>query len=238
MEEKHIGFILNKTPYKENDCILQILNEKNEKIVCKARGILKITSKNATACNPFVIAEYVLQAKTDTSNKTLKTATIIKMYHRPFTDLIASSVYEMILNFINQVQEQIDIYDFAIQCFNLLEDKNNYPIDVANYFFKTLSKQLGYAPLLTGCVSCQKKNNLMVFDFASGGFICSSCLPQYHLKEQSVDYLKSIYYFLKKENFTFLEKKYAQQLFFQYLQFLKEEMGMYSHYSEFFQKIL
>ena len=89
IEHKYIGFVCKKVNFKDNDAIFSVISE-NKKEVFKARGISKITSKNAASCNFFMISEFVTASKTENSNQTLKQSSIIKMYKKPYEDLLVS----------------------------------------------------------------------------------------------------------------------------------------------------
>ena len=62
-EEVVEGIILKKTVYKENDMILHIYTKEYGKIGIIARGIRKITSKNARACQEMMISEMSINLK-------------------------------------------------------------------------------------------------------------------------------------------------------------------------------
>ena len=75
IEHRYIGFISNKTNFKDNDAIINVLTKDGPQTF-KARGINKITSKNASSCNYFMISEYITNSKTQNGNQTLKSAVI------------------------------------------------------------------------------------------------------------------------------------------------------------------
>ena len=58
---------------------------------------------------------------------------------------------------------------------------------------------LGYAPNVKGCINCNNKNNLISFDFESGGFICANCFDSTRYEKMSVSFLKEVYNFLTKD---------------------------------------
>ena len=219
IEYKYIGFICNKVDYKDNDAIINILTSEGKKTF-KARGINKITSKNSSSCNYFMLSEFVCSSKSETSNQTLKSSSVIKIYKDCYDDLLISSTYLCICSLLDQLSNDVNGYEIALKCFDLLEQKV-YPINVLNYFLKILSTALGYKPNLSGCISCGKKDNLISFDFESGGFICSNCFNSSYHEKHSTNFLKALYDFYKVEDLLELDNLKAVKLFMMYIQFYK-----------------
>lgn len=224
IENKYIGFVCKKVNYNDNDAIYSVITE-NGKKVFKARGILKITSKNAASCNFFMLSEFTTNSKTEFSNQTLKTSSIIKTYKKPYEDILTASSYLFICSLLDQLSEQIDGYQMALSCFDLLE-QNIYPINVLNYFLKTLCDSLGYSPNLKGCISCGKQNQLISFDFESGGFICQNCFDSSRYEKMPTAFLKDLYQFLKADDLIKLDELKAQKVFKLYCNFLNEIVGI------------
>ena len=219
IENKYVGFICQKVAYQDNDAIVTILTE-DGKQTFKARGINKINSKNGPATNYFMLAEYITTSKSELSNKTLKNANIIKVFKNAFDDLLISSSYLYICSLLNQVSEQINGYQIALSCFEMLENKI-YPINVLNYFLKHLVNGLGYAPNLEGCIICNKKTNLISFDFEQGGFVCKNCFNNNHFYQMPLNFLKDLYHFLKNDDFMELDEQHSLKLFKLYNEYFK-----------------
>ena len=236
INHRYVGFVCKKVNFKDNDAIFSVLT-KEKKEVFKARGILKITSKNAASCNYFMISEFDTSSKTENSNQTLKSSSIIKMYKKPYEDLLVSSSFLFICNVLDQVSDQINGYEEAIKCFDYLEE-GIYPVNVLNYFLKKLVETLGYKPNLKGCSNCGKTNNLISFDFESGGFICSNCFDSQRHEKLPVEVLKDIHMFLKNDELYELSELRSQRLFKMYCNFLKEVVGIYLENYEFVLKCL
>lgn len=224
IEHKFVGFISNKTSFKDNDAIINVLCKDGSKTF-KARGINKITSKNASSCNYFMISEFLTSSKTDSSNQTLKSSSIKKMYKKPYEDILCSASYLFICSMLNQLKEQINGYDVAIMCFDKLEE-GTYPINVLNYFLKQVVNTLGYTPNLKGCINCNSNNNLISFDFESGGYICSSCYQIGRYEKYSTNFLKDLYKFLKEDDMLLLSENYSIRLFKMYCAFLENVVNL------------
>ncbi len=224
IEKKVIGFVYKKIDYKDNDAIFNVLAS-NSKEVFKARGINKMTSKNKGACNFYTISEFIVQAKSETSNQTLKTASVIKIYKKPFEDILVSSSYSFIFSLLEQLSNDFNGYDLSLRCFDYLEN-DIYPLNVLNYFIKNVCYTLGYEPNVIGCVNCGNKNNLISFDFEAGGFICKSCFDSRLHSKMPSSFLKKIYKFLKNDDLFEFEDYEAIKLFKLYIDFLKNVCGL------------
>ena len=237
MEFKYIGFIYSKTSYKDSDEIINLISNQDEKVVFKARGILKPNSKNAASCNYFVIGEFILTAKTEMAHKTLKNVSLIKQYHLPYDNLLISGIYFLIYEIIAQIVDQIPIYNLALDCFEKLEKQEN-PLSVLLYFLKQMNQKLGYQPSLKGCVNCQRKSQLVSFDFFEGGFICKNCFDEHHHRRYPINFLTKIYEFLKATDLYIFDFSSATLLLDVYMIFLKDEAGLHLQSYEFIKKIL
>lgn len=224
IEHRYVGFISNKTDFKDNDAIFNVItSEKSYSF--KARGINKITSKNAASCNYFMISEFVTNSKTQDGNQTLKQATIKKMYKLPYEDLLVSSSYLLICSILNQLKEQINGYEIATYCFDKLEEKQS-PINILNFFLKQVVNTLGYSSNLKGCVNCNNPHSLISFDFESGGYICSNCFDQSRYEKLPTSFLKEIYDFLKEDKLIILNDSSALRLFKMYCTFLENIVNL------------
>ena len=224
IDHKYIGFVSNKINFKDNDAIINVITVDGKKTF-KARGILKLSSNNAKSCNYFMISEFLCNSKSEVSNQSLKSASLIKMYKKPYDDLLVSACYLCICNLLDSLSNEINGYDLAINCFDKLEEEV-YPIDVLNYFLKNLCNTLGYQSNLNGCVYCNKKNELISFDFESGGFICNNCFNVSQHEKMTTSYLKDVYNFLKEDELLLIKQHNSIKLLNQYIRFLKEVVGI------------
>ena len=86
IQHKYVGFITNKINYSDNDAIINVLTN-NGKKTFKARGINKITSKNSASCNYFMISEFVTTSKSENSNQSLKSSSVVNIYKKCYEDI-------------------------------------------------------------------------------------------------------------------------------------------------------
>lgn len=224
IEKKIRGFVYHLADYQENDRIVTVLTEEGS-VSFKARGIKKPTSKNAAACNFFTISDFVLTSRSEQHHAVLKSATIVQLFHQPYENLLTSAAYLLLCHLIHSLSSTLNLYDFLLACFQLLEEKK-YPVQVLNYFFKNLLDSLGYQPYVDGCVHCHQKSQLLSFSLLDGGFICQHCLDPMKHKRYPVRFLKSIHTFYKEKQYTPLEEEDAISLLYLYTGFITEEVGL------------
>jgi len=234
IEHKYVGFISQKVNYKDSDAIVNVIT-KNGKKTFKAKGILKVTSKNATSCNYFMLSEFITYSKAENSNETLKTSQIVKLFKKPYDDLLVSSSYLYMVGLLDKLSDQVNGYELTLKCFNYLEE-GIYPINVLNYFLKNLTSALGYDTNLNGCINCNAKDNLVSFDFEDGGFICNKCFNESRYEKLPSLFLKSIYEFMKNDEFKELNDNQAIRLFKMYNKFLNDVVGIYTNEYDFILK--
>ena len=72
------GIIIKSSVYKESDAILTCLSREYGLVSFKARGVLKVTSKNASSCQLYTIGEYHLTGKNEYGHKILTSVDGIK----------------------------------------------------------------------------------------------------------------------------------------------------------------
>ena len=70
------GVILKRTPYKENDMILHVYTKEYGKIGVLARGVRKMTSKNASATQEMMVSELTINLRKGLSSLIKATAKI------------------------------------------------------------------------------------------------------------------------------------------------------------------
>lgn len=224
IENKIVGFICKKTNFRDNDAIFNVITANGKKSF-KARGVNKINSKNAASCNFFMLTEFVTSSKMEMSNQTLKSANSLKIYKKPYENILTASSYLFICSLLDNLSEYINGYDMALKCFEMFEN-NYYEIDVLNYFLKTICYCLGYKPNIDGCIMCTKKKNLVSFDFELGGFICKDCLDESRYERMTTVFLKEMYDFLITSDFKELDKQRSQKIFKMYCKFLTDNAGL------------
>lgn len=168
------GFVVYFREYRENDAILHIITKNDEKIQCIARGIQKINSKNASACQLFTHSRFQLLQKTATGLHTLKSAEIIRGYRHIREDLLKQAIAIYICECVDQSEFTNDMYDLLEKTFTILE-KTARPERILSLFQSIINRMNGIEPFVDGCVKCGRQNHICAISIVDGGFICQSC---------------------------------------------------------------
>lgn len=193
-EESITGLVLKNKPYKENDMLVWIYTKDYGKMALIARGVKKLKSKNAPACQTITLSDFVFVPRTGLS-------TLIK----------ASSI-----EYFRHIKEDIELEAYASYCVEFIHKytKDNDPDDRCYHNLLLALKYLntGYNPRLvyllfnafileiTGsgleveqCVHCNRRNQIAGISIHGGGFVCQNCLGLYDRK-LTVDVLKGFRY--------------------------------------------
>lgn len=181
MNDRTLGIVLKQIEYRENDALLTVLTKDHGKLSLVARGIKKMTSKNAVSCMPYCVSEFVLDYQDDKSMFTIKTASLQESNHKIQEDLIKLGVAQVLTELVDKCIPQGYIDDEIIEnLYQLLEvslrklnDDKEYGL-LLSLFLAQILKQCGVPPTVDECVLCgSSKVNYISVD--EGGFICADC---------------------------------------------------------------
>lgn len=193
-EESVMGLVLKNKAYKENDMLVWVYTKDYGKMALIARGVRKIKSKNASACQTITLSDFVFVPRTELS-------TLIK----------ASSI-----EYFRHIKENIELEAYASYCIEFIYKytKNNDPDDVCYHNLLLALKYLntGYDPKLVyllfnafileimgsslevgQCVHCNRQDRIVGISIHGGGFVCQECIGLYD-RNLTVDVLKGFRY--------------------------------------------
>ena len=188
-EEVVEGIILKKTPYKENDAILHIYTKEYGKIGVLARGVKKMTSKNARACQDMMISEMTIHLKKGLSSL-IKATPIDYLRHikeNIESEIVANYILEYYYRYVgdNQpLQEEYQMIDGALKAL----DHGYPPLLVYLLMNVFILEHNGVSLNVEGCVLCDSPHVVSI-SLLDGGFVCENHLqknPTY-----SIDVLKA-----------------------------------------------
>ena len=220
------GFVLKQVEYGENDAIVSVLTESGI-VVFKARGVLKLTSKNRSSCLLYSESEFTLDCSKNDYRVLTKGKLItsnFKLYDSLENMTCLGLISEAILLFLgNETSEMI------YRSFKALITAINNDFDVLTLTLICLAniiKETGYNLDLSRCIRCNKTSQIVFVDFANGGFVCSRCINNYE-DVQNTEYLKSIrYVFMVTEDNYFhyeLNKIYSVRLINELIVYLQNQ---------------
>ncbi|WP_050638248.1 DNA repair protein RecO [Candidatus Stoquefichus sp. SB1] len=179
------GIILKTTPYKENDMILHIYTRDYGKIGVIARGVKKITSKNARACQQLMISELTIHLKKGLSSL-MKATPIDYLRHikeRLESEIVADYILEYFYRYIEENAPIEKEYDILYDCLKAID--NGYdPLVVYLLFNVFILDHNGVSLDVEGCVLCGA-SQVVSISLADGGFLCQEHInghPKYSVE--------------------------------------------------------
>ncbi|MCD8027961.1 MAG: DNA repair protein RecO [Erysipelotrichaceae bacterium] len=167
------AIILKQIDYKENDQILYIYTKEYGKLSVLAKGIKKLTSKNARACQQLMMSLLTIRLKKGMC--LLIRATPIN-YLRHIqesiqSDIIAQYISEYYFRYIEDNHPDMMEYNYLSQCLNYLNNNMN-PLLVYLLFNVFILNHNGVSIYVDGCVICNS-SKVVAISLKHGGFVCS-----------------------------------------------------------------
>lgn len=220
------GFVIRQVEYGESDAIVSVLTSHGVEVF-KARGVLKLTSKNRSSCLLYSESEFTLDcSKNDyqvlTKGKLIKSN--FKLYDCLENMTCLGLISESILMFLGS-ETSSKIYN----CFSYLLKAINEGFDVltmTSICIANIIKETGYELDLSRCIRCNKTSQIVFVDFLNNGFVCRRCLNNGEQVE-NVEYLKSIrYIFMVDEDNYFhyeLNKNIVLRLIKELIKYLQNQ---------------
>ncbi len=175
------GIVIRETLQGENDKLLTILTPEYGKISAYAKGVKKISSKNAPACQLFVFSEYELIRKF--GKLTVKTAVSKEMFYDMRGDMARYSLacyFADILNHTcvenNNESEPLRLF---LNCLFALSNKKEIPLSIIKAVFEMKLMCInGFMPDFDSCINCGSDNDILrnyIFSFEESGVLCEKC---------------------------------------------------------------
>lgn len=172
------GIILSSREYREYDVILTVLCKELGVQSLVARGIRKLSSKNAGACQLFTYARFYIDYHEQKRMHGLRTADVIDSYRIIREDLIKQAVASLLCECMEKAElEQEEAFDFLKEAMDDLKESDQ-PYALLALFFACMNHKLGIEPYVDGCVSCGRTHGIAGISLAQGGFVCQSCLTR------------------------------------------------------------
>lgn len=177
-EEVVEGIILKKTPYKENDAILHIYTKEYGKIGVLARGINKITSKNARACQSMMISEMTIRVKKGLSSL-IKATPLDYLRHiqeHIESEIVANYILEYYYRYVGENQPLVEEYQMLYSALKALNHGYS-PLLVYLLMNVFILEHNGVSLNVEGCVLCDSPHVVSI-SLLDGGFVCENHLQK------------------------------------------------------------
>ncbi len=189
------GYILTSEAYRDADNMIKVLTEDHGLLTFIAKGARKIQSKNAAAILPYTIADLYFNYKEGKDIFALQKAEAVTTHYSD--DLLDMAA----LGLISKLT--LDAYDtetYPVLYKEVLQVLDDLKVDmigaIALYMVK-LSKLLGFAAYVDGCVVCDAKK-VTSFSIGQGGLLCERHRGEEPLRD--VEVLRRIRYINKMDS--------------------------------------
>ncbi len=228
MEKIVRGYVIQLTPYKENDCIVTIMVEDSGELLSfSARGIMKITSKNCPSCQLYTKGEYLINYKIDNSNtNTLKSGIIIDYLPDIYSKIEVNMILGLLAEGIKYLQdsltdsERIELFSVVYESLKTLKNYSTIILVILKYF-------MIYSGIIMEadcCVCCGNKEHIVDVSYQEGGYICYQCNHKID-PHRSAAYLRNYRYVIKADIKNIYDFAVADEIaptliadFFEYLE--------------------
>ena len=122
MQEEVCGILVDVKEYREHDALLKVLCEDGSLLSLSARGVRKVTSKNAPAVQLFTLARLQLNYQQTASIQSLRRAEIINSYRKIREDLVKQSIASYFCECIYRSGFEENVYILLKQSLDILQD--------------------------------------------------------------------------------------------------------------------
>ena len=197
------GIVIRRTAYKEGSAMISVLTKDRIRSFL-AKGVLKITSKNASSVNLFTKSSF--QIFHGEKGDFLRVGEVICSYPNITKDLEKLAILDFISEMTNSLIGSNDAQDVYIFLEKTLECLNGdfSPLKALLIYFAKVMKASGYNLDVDSCAICGKKTSISALSYKDGGFICQNCFDESKHVKTNPRKLKILRYIFKVDidNFT------------------------------------
>lgn len=187
------GIVIRRTSYKEGAAMITVLTKERLRSFL-AKGVLKITSKNAPSVNLFT--KSLFQTFKGSEGEWLRLGEVISSYPNISNDFEKLAVLDFISEITNMLvdtEDCKDIYNFLDKTLSSLNNGFS-PLTCALIYFAKVLKATGYGIDLSHCAICGSKEDINHLSLKDGGVICSNCCNNREVSEIEEKKLKILKY--------------------------------------------
>ena len=197
------GIVIRRTSYKEGSAMISVLTKDRIRSFL-AKGVLKITSKNAPSVNIFTKSRF--QTFNGEEGDWLRVGEVVCSYpniQKSFEKLAILDFISETTNLLIGTNDAKDTYVFlekTLECLNA----DFSPLTALLIYFAKVLKSSGYGLDVDSCSICGKKTSITAISYKDGGFICQNCFDSSKHAKTDPRKLKIMRYIFKVDidNYT------------------------------------
>ena len=168
------GIVIRRTSYKEGSAMISVLTKDRIRSFL-AKGVLKITSKNAPSVNLFTKSRF--QTFNGEEGDFLRVGEVIASYPNITKNFEKLAILDFISEMTNSLigtNDAKDVYEFLDKTLESLNGDFS-PLTALLIYFAKVLKASGYGLDVDSCAICGKKHAITALSYKDGGFICENC---------------------------------------------------------------
>ena len=190
------GIVIRRTSYKEGSAMISVLTKDRIRSFL-AKGVLKITSKNAPSVNLFTKSRF--QTFNGEEGDWLRVGEVLCSYPNIAKDFEKLAILDFISEITNSLignNDAKDTYEFLEKTLEALNGDFS-PLTALLIYFAKVLKASGYGLDVDSCAICGKKTQITALSYKDGGFICQNCFDALNHVKTDPRKLKIMRYIFK-----------------------------------------
>ncbi|MCI5774014.1 MAG: DNA repair protein RecO [Erysipelotrichaceae bacterium] len=166
--------IFKQIDYRDNDLIVNAINEHDQKVSFLIKGAKKPTSKSMAYTNLANIYEFVDDPKGKEGIQRFTGGELIRSNHRIMNSLLKIACLNCVLELVDRLYQEEAYYPgFFAKLAQVIEwiDKDEHELLALGLFWAYACELLGIKPQVDGCVICAS-SKVVALAVDEGGFVC------------------------------------------------------------------
>lgn len=171
------AIILSHRDFREYDQMISVYTRERGKLELLARGVKKITSKNAPHLAGFSVVDIDMVKGKELDH--LITAQEVESFAGIWTDVKKSLLAQYVVSLTEKLthagEKDERIFELLVGWLRFVDCTEIVSDLMIDGYIVTLLHCLGFTPILDRCVVCGRDKELNEFYFAGGGVVCAAC---------------------------------------------------------------
>ncbi len=193
MEFSCQGIVIREVAVGEGDKLLTILTSTHGKITALAKGVKKLTNKNAAGTQLFVFSEYEFTGKN--GRNILKTAISKELFYNMRSDMVryclACYFADILAHVTMENNDETETLRLFLNTLYALSEKRDLPLWLIKGAFELkLMCICGFMPNFSECINCSGdiSKGVCLFSFEEAALFCGECISRIKHQGSSVPF--------------------------------------------------